>query len=313
MKKHTLRLTALCGALALAACGGENPERLAQRVEAALEGNDAEALVANADLAQAPAMLHFMLMDMPGDCGADVVCKVTFKPLDPEWEKERREMLAQQGVEMPAQLAGVLEVTGREAGKPETDKPQMTVSMPVAQVDGKYRIVAGRFTAAKLAELQATTAEAATEKMFAEGIYDQATQSKDTEWKSKATALPADGGDPGKAYLAEVSAVSAAVEANDPDAAAKALGDWGEAVLGATDYRGPVAMPDRQRKLKAQATRFVLEAKVLGGWQLGDTAVLVVEGRNGVGATVRGPLLMRLENGTWQRAGDDMVEIPAGA
>lgn len=69
----------------------------------------------------------------------------------------------------------------------------------------------------------------------------------------------------------------------------------------------------RLRKLRAQAQRFLLEATVQGGWIKGDTAVLVIEGKNGAGSTERGGVLMTRENNTWREGGYLTIEIPAGS
>lgn len=108
--------------------------------------------------------------------------------------------------------------------------------------------------------------------------------------------------------------MAAAIKAKDPDAAAIAGGDWGAAVLGATDYAGkPVPLELRKRKLRAQGTRMLVDARVLGGWRKGATAVLVIEGTNGVGNIVRGAQLMELADGTWTDAGKDVIEFPPPA
>ena len=68
-----------------------------------------------------------------------------------------------------------------------------------------------------------------------------------------------------------------------------------------------------QRKLRAQGTRMLVDARVLGGWRKGATAVLVIEGTNGVGNIVRGAQLMELADGTWTDAGKDVIEFPPPA
>lgn len=313
MNELAPRLLTLAVVLALTGCG-DTPEGLAGRVESALESGDADALVANTEIAQAPAMMHYVLLDLPNKCGADVVCTVVAKPVDPAWEKSRRERAAQQGMELSETIAGVLEIKGHDSKEPDASKNSLKLELPFAKVGEQFKIVSGRLTDAKLAELEATSAQATAEALLAEGIHDPQTNERDTAWKSKATPLAADGGEPGRAYLAEVEALATAVAANDVDAAAKVLGAWGAMVLGPADHSGkPVPLASRQLKLRAQATRFVLQTKVLGGWQLGNTAVLVIEGVNGAGAAVRGAQLMSLQGGRWTQDVAQLVEIPKRA
>ena len=143
-----------------------------------------------------------------------------------------------------------------------------------------------RLKADHLAKLKATTAQAATEEKLAKGIGG------DPAWKSKATPLPADGGEPGQVFLAEVKAIGAAVKAKDVDAAAKAGGGWNEMVFGATEDGKPVPLATRQLALRVQSPRIIVDARVLGGYVNGDQAVLVIEGTNGAGNTLEGPLVM---------------------
>ena len=47
-----------------------------------------------ADLEQTPAMARSILMTLPDDCGAPMVCKVSLKAIDEAWSRENAEMLA---------------------------------------------------------------------------------------------------------------------------------------------------------------------------------------------------------------------------
>jgi hypothetical protein len=302
----------VASALPLAACGS-SPEQLRSAVQKALDSGNGDALVAKADVAGAPAMLSFMLLDMPSECSGETVCTVSIAPLDAEWEKSNAEQLAGEGVAYATKPEGLLKIAGKPRDPKAASSGSMNASMPYAKVGSDYRLAVPKYTAAKLAELKATTAQAAADKTLASGVYDATTGERDLQWKSKATPLPAGGGEPGAAFLAKVKAMTAAVKANDVDAAAKAGGPWGEAVLGATNYAGPVPIEERRRKLRTQAVRFITEATVLGGYELGDFAVLVIEGRNGVGNDVRGAQFMSRMDGAWSVAGNEVIELPGGA
>lgn len=307
-----LRLLPVLLALPLVACG-EKPDTLKASVQKAVDAGDGAALLSLAEIKGTPAMAQFMLYNLPHDCAGEMTCTVSLAPLDADYEKKVAGLGAQ-GLEVGVKPEGIVKIDGKTRDPNATGKGKMAVSLPYAKVGDHYRIVAQRYTAAKRAELEGTTAQAAAEKTLADGLADEPNKfDKNPEWKKEATALPAGGGEPGEAYVKITNARAAAAKANDPDAAVAATGDWGKAVLGATDYAGkPVALDVRKRKLAAQALRWEMEPKVLGGWIKGRIAVLVVEAKNGAGNIVRGAQVMQQLESGWDTGADDFVEIPAG-
>jgi hypothetical protein len=81
-------------------------------------------------------------------------------------------------------------------------------------------------------------------------------------------------------------------------------------VFGAEGYDGPVPLKARQAKLRAQSQRFLRDVKVLGGYQLGDDAMLTVEAKDGAGWTVRGPILVSRQGDDFDVAGDLTIAYP---
>ena len=315
--KSTPRLLILAGALALAACA-KTPDRLAADMQAAIDKKDVNALLALADLEQTPAMARWALMGLPNDCSAPMVCKVTLKPIDDAWTKESAEMLTREEAEWKAKPEGLVIIEGKpdpNAPKEQGGRGSLNLDMPYAKVGDGYKIVMARPTAASLAKMKATTAEQQTDAMLAMGIGAPGKSERNMEWKTTATPLPAGGGEAGEAYLAYVAKVAAALKADDVEAMTAATGDWGRIVMGPKDWSGKdIPLDQRQRTMRAQGVRMVVDAKVLGGYQLGDQVVLIVEGTNGAGNTVRGgSLLEKQPDGAWDRAGDVHLEIPAGA
>jgi hypothetical protein len=72
-------------------------------------------------------------------------------------------------------------------------------------------------------------------------------------------------------------------------------------------------MAQRQLKLRSQSARFIVAAKVLGGYELGDTAVLTIEGTNGAGNALKGPIVLSKRDGAWDIADHfSLIEIPKG-
>jgi hypothetical protein len=303
--------TLVLALLATTTHAASSPQGLAGAMQQALRKGDTDAVLASADLRGAPAMALFMLADLPNDCDEGATCTVTVKPLDAEWKAQDAQQMTEQGAEWGVAPEGLIAIETREPGPTGSSS---SLQLPYAKVAGEYRIVIAHVTTARRAELEATTAQAATLKTLAGGIYDNTAGERDTTWTTTATPLAADGGEAGAAFLAGVHAMAAAIKANDPDAAAAAGGDWGRLVLGANDYAGkPIPREQRVRKLRSQAMRLIVEAKVLGGYRKGDSVVLVIEGRNGAGNIVRGAQIMDLIDGKWSDAGKDVIEVaPAG-
>jgi hypothetical protein len=281
----------------------DSPADLAKRIQKAIAAKSMDALAAEVDqFATLTGMEQFAILDIVVDCQT-AACTTSVGPLS-EKATERIKAQAAEGVEATAKPEGTIELTMKEAD----GTGSMSGHFPFAKVGGAYKIVGSRPNAALLARLKATTPQAATDARLAKGIDD------DPAWKGKAKALPAGGGEPGQAFAASVQALGSAVAAKDVDAAAKARGSWGQMVLGATDYSGkPRPLQERQLKLRSQSARFIVAAKVLGGYQLGDTAVLTIEGTNGAGNALKGPIVLSKRDGAWDIADHfSLIEVPKG-
>ncbi|MET0556537.1 MAG: hypothetical protein ABW221_26100 [Vicinamibacteria bacterium] len=299
---RALVMAPLLAALAVPA-SADSPADLAKRIQKAIAAKSMDALAAEVDqFATLTGMEQFAILDIVVDCQT-AACTASVGPLSAK-ATERIKAQAAEGVEATAQPEGSIELAMKEAD----GTGSMSGHFPFAKVGGAYKIVGSRPNAALLAKLKATTPQAATDARLAKGI-DQ-----DPAWKSKAKPLPAGGGEAGQAWLASVQALGAAVAAKDVDAAAKARGSWGKTVLGPTDYAGkPRSLAERQLKLRSQSARFIVSAKVLGGYQVGDTAVLTIEGTNGAGNALKGPIVLSKRDGVWDVADHfSLIEIPKG-
>ena len=296
---RALSLAKICAAPVSA----DSTADIAKRIQKAIATKNMDALAAEVDqFASLTGMEQFALLDIVVDCQT-AVCTTSVGPLSDK-AHERMKAQAAEGVEPTAKPEGSIELAMKEAD----GSGSMSGHFPYAKVGAAYKIVGSRPTAAHLAKLKATTPQAATDARLAKGIDD------DAAWKTKAKVLPAVGGEAGQAWLASVQALGAAVTARDVDAAAKARGSWGKMVLGATDHSGkPRPLAERQLKLRSQSARFIVAAKVLGGYQLGDTAVLTIEGTNGAGNALKGPIVLAKRDGTWDIADHfSLIEIPKG-
>jgi hypothetical protein len=115
----------------------------------------------------------------------------------------------------------------------------------------------------------------------------------------KGTALPPGGGEAGKVYLAYVEAVAK----GDVEALRPHLGDSAQWVLPADD---PASAKSYIETLKFGTPA---SAKVTGGWQDGDRAVLKVEGKDGDGNAQRGVVLMVKDGERWREENKDLATI----
>lgn len=293
-------------ALPLAACGG-SPEKLAASMQRALDAGDQDAALALARLDGAPAQLHFFYLDRVNDCAeAETTCTVSLEPLDETFTEQARAM-AERGLEVMAAPEGLVVVESKS--KDSSGR----MRMPYAKVDGDYRIVSQRYTAAKLDELRAKGNADLLQEMLDQGIYDRSTGERRTDWKDEATELPAGGGEVGAAYRRKVEALAAAAAAVDPDAAVASGDGLAAMFLGPKDFAGKeVPMDARKRKLRSQSARWLHEIEIEGGWQKGDEAILMFTGRNGIGWVERGAILLVRGEGEadWGKGGAMTVEYP---
>ena len=285
-------------------------------IERAIKARDDKALLDRADLSQASAMNVWFLIGVIDNCNEGIACAVTVKPLDDAWRKKDASIRERQRTEWRVAPEGILRIAGNSDAK-TGDTPggarAVEMELPYARIGDQTRIVVAALQPAERAKLLATSASAAAEATLAQSSSFAGLDISGKAWKAKAKALPADGGNPGAAYLAYVGKIAAAIKAKDVDALTAATGEVGQFLFGAKDFAGKaVPLDKRQRKMRAQSVRMVVEASVLGGYVLDSDALLIVEGRNGLGNVVRGAMQMKLKNGVWVHGGGDLMEIPAG-
>ena len=307
MKPH-LFATTLIATLTMAACSqaASTPAALAKSLQSALDKGDFEAARKLADIGDAPAELHFYFFDMVRGCASEATCTVTTAPADDamreRWKKQAEQMHAQ----VPM-ADGLIEV----ASKSKSGSGSGTMKMPYAKVGGEYKLTSIHFSDAEFAALRATSDQALIDELFAQGIRDSKGEPR-TDWATAATKLPADGGEAGKAYVAQTTAMAAAVDAKDPDAAMNSGGQMATIIFRDKDFEGKaIPLVDRKRKLHVQSLRMLRDVKVKGGYQLDDDAVLMIEARDGIGWVVRGPIVLSRDGTNWDRAGAKTVSYPA--
>lgn len=306
--KPLILATTLLASWGMAACSHatSTPEALAKAVQAAFDKGDFDAARKLADLDDAPADLHFYFFENVRECSTESTCSVSASPATDEDRAQLQETAKQLNAQAPA-VDGMITVTTK--AKDGSSSGKMT--MPYAKVGDGYRIVTIRYSESERAALRAKSDKALVDEFFAQGIRDSSGELR-TDWASAATALPADGGAPGKAFVAQTRAMSAAVDAKDPDAAMNSGGQMASIVHRDKDFDGkPIPLVERQRKLHVQSLRMLRDVKVNGGYQLGDDVVLLIEARNGIGWIERGPILLSRDGEYWSKAGDNLVSYPA--
>lgn len=294
-----LSLVAAC-----AACSGESPQNLATKFDAALKAGDMDAALALLDDRGLPANVKFFYMDLLPDCFENLTCTVTAGPLTDDFRKRLAEQKTQQGLEIATEPEGILLI------KQEGPKEHGKMELPFAKVDGKYKVIAAHYGAQKLGELKAQTGQTLADAALEKGMQTMAGD-LNAEWKSKASVLPAGGGDAGAAFVAQTNAMAAAAKANDLDAMIAAGGQWAQMVYRDKDFDGkPVSLHRRQLKMRAQVVRQLTDVKVLGGYQQGDVALITYEGHDGAGWIERGFTLMQHKGNQWESVGGDEVNVP---
>ncbi len=303
------RLTPFVLCLLVSACGGGTPEHLAADMQKALQAGDIDAALALGDLDGAPPDALFFYADMVPDCQSGDTCVVSLAPYTAERAEEDRQSAAEQGFEMTSTPVGVLVVSSQS--KDASGESSSKVQLPYAKVGDRHKVIIGRFSAAKLAEMRATSTEALVDKMLAAGIYDDATRSHRSDWKEIATALPAGGGEVGAWFKQRTEAVHAAAKAADLDGVIKAGGQMEAMIYRDKEYDGtPVPRELRLLKLRAQTLRSLATVKVLGGYQYGTDTLLIIEGTSDNGWIVRGPILISGEGEDMGVSGRGTISYP---
>lgn len=298
------------------ACGASaamsTPQALADHLSRSFEQADFEALDRSFALRGAPALARAMLHDMALDCSGRLRCAVSVVPLNEEWRERAAQMRAEEGVVAVDEVLGLLKLDGKSRSPQEGMSESLKLEVPYARVDGQYQVAGMRYTEEKLAELRSQTAWQVAEAHLACCVYDFSTREQDPDFLKRASKLPADGGAAGAELLARTEATAQALAARDPDAYAALEPEVGMLLYGPTDWEGnavPLAL--RQRKIQTAGLTELVEVTVLGGWQLDDQALLVVEGRNGAGSEIRGVQRMSFREERWRPLSRDFNEIPS--
>jgi len=303
-----LILPALASLLVVFSCAGatSTPDALAKALQRALDSGDFKAAAALADMANAPAEVHFALLGNVYECSTEATCTVATAPIEATFRQQLAEQAKQLGAEAPA-AEGLIVVTS----KSKDGSGSGTLQMPYAKIDGTYKLASLHLGAAEIAKRRATSGEQLLKDMFAGGIYDNASGERRTDWATAATPLPADGGKAGAELVRQTSAMAKAVDAKDPDAAMTVGGQWATVVFADKSYDGkPIAREQRQKKLYVQSLRMLRDVKVTGGYELGDDAALIVEARDGIGWTERGAVLMTRTGDVWDVSGKQLIAYP---
>ena len=283
-----LRLLVLATLSVLSGCAGSSPEALSSSLQAALDKGDMDAALALGDFSGTPPRVLFFYMNMVVGCAHQNQCTVSTGPYDEQTAKRQETNAQSQGFQFGGQPDGVLLVASTPR---DGSKGSGKVTLPIGKVGGEYRVLSGSYTPEKLAEQRARSTESLLEETMAEGIYDAATGTRQTNWKEVATALPADGGEAGQWYLNNLRSLHKANKDGDLAAAIKLYG--GEHLYGENDLAGkPVPKAARLLTLRAWAAREMADAKILGGYQYGNHTLLMVEGTTSSGWIERGAMLV---------------------
>jgi hypothetical protein len=250
----------------------------------------------------------FFLIDLVPECSMLSTCTVSTAPYGKAAAAQDQASQAAQGFTFARPPQGLLKISM----KAKDGSSSGTSQMPFALVGSELKILAGEYTAAKLAELRAKSQETLLDEFFASGIYDPTINERRSDWKKIATKLPADGGVAGKWFTQSIASIYQAALKGDIAAVVKAGGSREAIIYAEKDYDGKVVPKALlQLKIRAQTVRNLMQVKVLGGYQYGDDVVLMIEGKTPNGWIVRGPTLLTADGKRWDRSGDGTINFPA--
>ena len=300
MRAHRLGIAAIAALSLVLSVRVLQAQPLDKQLQKALDAGDMDAALKLAAIDQSPVDVRFFFLDMVRECAGEMTCTVALAPLSAKAPRET------DGAELPVPQTGWVVVTQKT--KDGTGSGKM--EMPYGTVGGKPMVLGARLTAARIASLRASSNESLMDEALAQGIYDSELGERRMDWKKVATKLGAGGGEFGAFLVQRAAALQKAAAANDPDPAAAAGGRWAAMVFGAEGYDGPVPLAARKAKLRTQSQRFLRDIKVLGGYQLGDDAMLTVEAKDAAGWTVRGPMLVSRNEEGFDVAGDLTIAYP---
>ncbi len=303
LAKTSVLLFALANAQA-----ASTPAQFAKQVETTLKKGSVEELLKLGEFQRVHPQALFFLIDLVPECSMLSTCTVSTTPYDKAAAAKDQASQAAQGFTFARPPQGLLKISmkaldGSSSGDTE---------MPFAMVGAELKILAGEYTAAKLAELRAKSQETLLAEFFAAGIYDSTTNERRTDWNKIATKLPANGGAAG-AWLTQSVARTYQAAIKGDIAGVIAAGGRREAIIYAEkDFDGKVVPKALlQLKIRAQTVRNLMQVKVLGGYQYGDDVVLMIEGKTPNGWLVRGPTLLTADGKNWDRIGDGTINYPA--
>lgn len=288
----TLRHLVVAGLCLLGgACASSTPEQLAADLQNALQAGDIDATLALAELDGAPPEVLYFYADMVPDCYGATRCTVELAPYDEDRAAKDRANEVEQGFSSPYPPIGLLVV--KSESQDGSGEQRSKVKLPYAKIGSEHRIVAGRFSEAKLAELRATSTQTLVDRMLERGVRDPATGEPRTDWKTVATVLPAGGGEVGAWFKQHTEQMYRLGKAGDLEGVIAAGGRWEAMLYGDKEFDGtPRPRELRLLKLRTNVLRSLASLDVLGGYQYGDDTVLVIEGRSDNGWVVRGPIMI---------------------
>ena len=275
-------------------------------------GDPANPKIMPGDLEAANALLHnqhnaadqqLTYISLVENCSNGFDCKVSRGAVTDDFNKSMAGDRENDGRELPIAAGGLLSID--TSYKDANSEAKDTFLLPYAKVDGSYKVIAASYTATQLHELQAKSAQAVAAEQLAAGIDG------DPDWRRKATKLAADGGEPGKQLVAHVAAIAKAFKERDYARLITLGGVRAKYLYAEKDSTGAIVpAKKRQLLLQGQQVQELVEVNVLGGYQQGDTAVVIIEGHNGAGWIVLGLYQMQTIDGKWLPQQPLISEIP---
>ena len=293
-------------ASAYGANDSSNPEALARKLAVAYKAGDMDAALALFDMHHGQSMSQHYFMQLVLDCFEKYTCTISPGPLEEEFKKR----LANNDIQSKSIFDPMPEGQMNIDKKPnKAGAREYKEWLPYAKVDGAYKVTGIVITKAWQAKQQGITAQSITDELLAKGPI--LPSGRDPEWKRKANVLPPGGGEAGAALIARVNGMATAAKSNDVNAMIAVMGSYGEYIYGEKDSDGnPVSLRRRQLLMRVDMMSALVDVTVLGGYQLNNFAVLVIEGRRGDGWIERGEKsAVRQQDGEWAWTDEGLADI----
>ena len=266
----------VCGATS-DALAIDTPDALAAQLRSAIESKDIEAASKLVEWRQAPITAYRMFKMSVADCFAPASCKIETAAISEQNKAPHDDYY------FPIAPQGEIKIIPPQGGD--------GFSMPFAKINDSYRIVIGQQSDKAYQE----TKNAANARNIAQEL--------DPDLLSSGDALPADGGEPLKAYREYLAAIAR----GDSTFLAQAGASGDRYYFGKAYKDNPLKTAITIDLIRMES---VNEPKIQAGFIRDNRALLLVSGTNGQGWNTEGAITLMKDSDRWAIEDTRYVSYP---